>query len=406
MKSYLILALHIIGAALLCLLVQATGYAQSYTIRPTCLPKPPCKANTENFGYNDTSWRQWPGQARPEERDAGAVGGTLLPTPPAIPEQQLPHAETVPAKPPIPGATPGQSILPLVPGNGVPAPGTSPRPDVSPAPLGGIDTLPQSVPTPKPEGSGGTNLTPSKDLVPPAGSPPDSVTPKLVTPIIEPTKAPDKDTPARKPSQVEPEVSPSPDPKPAAPSPDNSNKDSSLLRRGSHVVAAKATPMRSDLPIQANWNASLEPESISGIRLESVSLEQESTMMNNPPRSRALEGYCPVQLQENDRWIVGNKRFRLTYQGQEFVFSSDTARKRFEAAPEKYAPVHSGNDVVLVMEENREVPGSVSHSAIWHGRLYLFSNSANLAAFRDDPARYAKAEAPRQSHLQTPADTL
>ena len=63
----------------------------------------------------------------------------------------------------------------------------------------------------------------------------------------------------------------------------------------------------------------------------------------------------------------------MSYQGQVFHFSSDAARKRFEAAPEKYAPAHSGNDIVLAVEENRTVPGSVNHSAVWHGRLYLFS---------------------------------
>ncbi len=79
----------------------------------------------------------------------------------------------------------------------------------------------------------------------------------------------------------------------------------------------------------------------------------------------------------------------MSYQGQVFHFSSEAARKRFEAAPQKYAPVHGGNDIVLAVEENRTVPGSVNHSAVWHGRLYLFSNSATLATFREDPARYA-----------------
>jgi YHS domain-containing protein len=84
-----------------------------------------------------------------------------------------------------------------------------------------------------------------------------------------------------------------------------------------------------------------------------------------------------------------------------FHFSSEAARKRFEAAPEKYAPVQSGNDVVLAAEENRTVPGNVNHSAVWHGRLYLFSNSASLAAFQKDPPRYAKRV--RQVAAESPA---
>ena len=87
-----------------------------------------------------------------------------------------------------------------------------------------------------------------------------------------------------------------------------------------------------------------------------------------------------------------------------FHFSSDVARKRFEAAPEKYAPAHGGNDVVLAAVENRIVPGSVHHSAVWHGRLYLFSTSESLAAFQENPARYASNA--RQAPLQIPADSL
>ena len=67
-------------------------------------------------------------------------------------------------------------------------------------------------------------------------------------------------------------------------------------------------------------------------------------------------------------------------------------------------PGADGNDVVLAMEENRAVPGSVTHSAMWHGRVYLFSNSATLAAFQDDPARYANTA--RQTPLQIPEDSL
>ena len=51
-------------------------------------------------------------QPRPEQRDSKAVGGTVIPTPPAIPEQKLPHADNLPAKPPISGAGSGGSILP------------------------------------------------------------------------------------------------------------------------------------------------------------------------------------------------------------------------------------------------------------------------------------------------------
>jgi YHS domain-containing protein len=72
-----------------------------------------------------------------------------------------------------------------------------------------------------------------------------------------------------------------------------------------------------------------------------------------------------------------------------FYFSSEIARKRFKATPEKYAPIQGGSDIVLAAEENRAVPGTVNHSAVWRGRLYLFASSETLATFQEDPARYA-----------------
>ncbi len=179
--------------------------------------------------------------------------------------------------------------------------------------------------------------------------------------------------------------------------------------------------------MQANWNASLEPEAVGDNRLRSADFEypsaahidtpsrldenhlrstnhkERTSEMGNPLRW-ALDGYCPVQLKENDRWVIGNRDLQVVYQGQLFHFASDIARKQFEAAPEKYAPVRSGNDVVLAIEENRTVPGNVNHSAVWHGRLYLFSNSATLSMFQADPARYASR--PRETSLRVPADSL
>jgi YHS domain-containing protein len=103
-----------------------------------------------------------------------------------------------------------------------------------------------------------------------------------------------------------------------------------------------------------------------------------------------LNGYCPVELQEKEKWVTGRPEYRLTYQGQVFHFSSEAAKRRFAAAPEKFAPANGGNDAVLAAEENRIVSGSIQHSAVWQGRLYLFASSANLAEFREDPTRYAR----------------
>jgi YHS domain-containing protein len=412
-----------VAAALSCLALHSTGFAQSYTIRPAppC-PDSQCKVKTETFGYNDTNWREWPVQPRPEEKDSKTIGGHKIPTPPPIPEPKLPHWEPLPARPSISGGTTG-TILPsgsgstaipglgggtaTLPGTALPAPNAPvvvPPGDFS---LPGLDLNPV---TPKP----GSSIQPlPKDSLLPGGNPLPPLTPSPVTPGVEPANTPDKDAPAPKSSIQVPDLAPLPASKPQAPAlpevkpqvppPDSPAKGGSLSRPGKDPVAAGATTIPNDLPVQADWDASLGPDAAAENQLRHTSYDQRTAETGNPLR-RAMDGYCPVQLQENNRWVPGKADFQAAYQGQVFHCSSETARKRFEAAPEKYAPVHRGNDVVLAVEENRTVPGSVNHSVVWHGRLYLFSSSASLATFREDPARYA-ADAGK-TPLQIPADSL
>ncbi len=387
---------------------QATGHAQSYSIRPTCNSPGQCQINPATFGFNDTNWRQWPLQPRPEQRDADAVGGTVLPTPPAMPEAQLPRAEAVPARPAISGGT-GESVLPptpVLPESGA-RPGVRPGPaEQTPIPQGvpgippGFEITPPLNTAPKADGL----LTPSKD--PLSGKQPDVLTPITpLTPGAEPAHAPDKGIPTDKFPSLLPDAAPSPSPSQPPPTP-NKNKGSSLSRRGADAVATNDPPSASDLEprMRANWNASLGPEAVGDNRLQNTSFEQQAARVDNTLRT-AMKGYCPVELHENNRWAAGNPDIRLTYEGQAYIFSSVAARKRFEAAPEKYAPVQNGNDVVLAMEESRTVPGNVAHSAMWRGRIYLFSSSATLAAFQDDPARYASPSS-RHTTLRVPATSL
>ena len=136
-----------------------------------------------------------------------------------------------------------------------------------------------------------------------------------------------------------------------------------------------------------------------------------STQSQNP-----LDGFCPVALRDKEAWVAGRADLEANFGGQKYQFSSAAARQKFLANPQEYVPVRRGNDVVLAIEENRTVPGSIQHSAVWQGRLYLFSSTASLAAFRGDPARYveradtaSEQQAVRQKplpSLQLPADSL
>ena len=114
----------------------------------------------------------------------------------------------------------------------------------------------------------------------------------------------------------------------------------------------------------------------------SPAVEQVRSM---PP---ALEGFCPVELGENERWQPGNPRWSAVYQGRTYLFSGATQRQRFLAAPHRYAPAYSAHDPVLVVDGNRRVPGHTDYCVIYDGRLYMFSSSATLARFKENPQRY------------------
>jgi YHS domain-containing protein len=102
----------------------------------------------------------------------------------------------------------------------------------------------------------------------------------------------------------------------------------------------------------------------------------------------ALDGYCPVELGENERWLPGNPRWPVLYQGRTYLFHSPTGRQRFLADPRRYVPAYSGNDPVLAVDGNRRVPGQTDYCVIYDGQLYMFANSATLARFKMNPERY------------------
>lgn len=114
-----------------------------------------------------------------------------------------------------------------------------------------------------------------------------------------------------------------------------------------------------------------------------------SVQQSTPPL--CLDGYCPVTLLEQERWVRGDPRHGVIHRGRTYLFAGPDEAKRFFADPDRYAPVLSGIDVVVAVEENRQVPGKREHGAWYEGRMYLFSSEETLRKFDRDPSRYAAA---------------
>ena len=107
----------------------------------------------------------------------------------------------------------------------------------------------------------------------------------------------------------------------------------------------------------------------------------------NPPL--ALDGYCAVSLTEKERWVRGNPRFGVIHEGRTYLFAGPEEARRFYNDPDRYAPVASGNDVVLLAERGERVPGRREHGAWYEGRVYLFASEDSYSKFAADPRRYA-----------------
>jgi thioredoxin-like negative regulator of GroEL/YHS domain-containing protein len=110
-----------------------------------------------------------------------------------------------------------------------------------------------------------------------------------------------------------------------------------------------------------------------------------------PPGSPPLgiDGYCCVQLKEQKRWTMGDRRWGAVHRGRTYLFTGAEEQKRFLANPDFYSPVIAGNDPVLALDQGQSVAGRREHGVFYENRIYLFADEASLQRFYQNPNRYA-----------------
>ncbi len=115
-----------------------------------------------------------------------------------------------------------------------------------------------------------------------------------------------------------------------------------------------------------------------------------SPVVGLPPGSPplALDGYCPVQLNENERWVLGDRRWGAIHEGRTYLFAGPEEQNRFLVDPTHYAPVFSGDDVVKLVDEGKRIQGSRGHGVWFHGKVYLFASEGTCQQFDKNPFRY------------------
>jgi YHS domain-containing protein len=420
----------IAGAIGLTHLLHGVSEAGTYNLEYPANYGCKCTPNVLHYGYFKTEWRQAPGEVRPNQK---VIGAELLQPVKGYEQLPLPRVKLQDLQPPPESGNPS----PTPNGQPSPSPGLPPDPNNPGGPAGpGGDNLsnPKSEP-------GGFNPTPGLNL---DQNPPGA----LGEPEKKPIEPP-KDTPSPLEKNEKPAVEPPKDLKDSAkPAVGGLNFKPELPKKGvfnqpilnrnvemgglkSSVPTrlpdtATAKPAAADSQTlnqahpQANWNSALEPgmypESFrsgtiypatdmarqadyqapvqssgsgrlsSGVVEQSFQQPQPSAGKSAPPL--ALKGYCPVELCRNGRWVQGDPRWTVIHQGVTYRLSGNEQRLQFLANPEQFAPANGGNDLVISVNQRRNVPGELSYCAAFKGRIYMFSSSATQLEFQKNPERF------------------
>ena len=129
------------------------------------------------------------------------------------------------------------------------------------------------------------------------------------------------------------------------------------------------------------------------------SLAQPSMVPAKSAPPIGLDGYCPVQLMRvrnfprtdpRFKYTKGDPRYGVVHRGQTYLFSGPEEQQEFLRDPDRYSPVMSGYDPVLLMEEGRQVPGTRDLGFYFGDRIYLFATKESQAKFNASKHKYAE----------------
>ena len=121
----------------------------------------------------------------------------------------------------------------------------------------------------------------------------------------------------------------------------------------------------------------------------SPAVAQEVGIHANP--TTGLDGYCPVTLGEQSRWQLGDPRWGAIHRGRTYLFVGLAEQQRFMENPDFYAPMLSGHDSVVYIEQGRLVPGTREHGVFYRQQVYLFSCEESLQRFWQGPEQFHAA---------------
>jgi len=141
-----------------------------------------------------------------------------------------------------------------------------------------------------------------------------------------------------------------------------------------------------------------------GIPAQTVSapIASRPTETNTPPadeapsvatvegedRDLAMEGFCPVTVIRDEKWVLGSRELGVIHLGKLYLFSTPEAKQTFLNDPMPYTPVLNGLDVVRFFEERKIVQGKREWGITVQDRMFLFADEAAMTHFFNTHDRY------------------
>lgn len=110
----------------------------------------------------------------------------------------------------------------------------------------------------------------------------------------------------------------------------------------------------------------------------------EKTLVNAEPDGVVLHGYDPVAYFTDNAAVKGDPKYKATYQGGTFYFSSDAHRKLFKKDPAKYAPQYGGYCAMAVSMGKLE-DADAKMFTIHNDRLLVQRNEKAHQMFMSNP---------------------
>lgn len=153
----------------------------------------------------------------------------------------------------------------------------------------------------------------------------------------------------------------------------------------STVAASEPTVAVQDLEIEADAKSPFDADFTKIDNAQDPDPSFTTTHRRESGGRFGLDGYCPVSLSTESRWVRGATEY------QRVIYSLSTAAhlKMFMANPDKYISYLHGCAPVELENDNRIQLGAIELGASYRKRIYFFASENNRAAFLKTPEKFS-----------------